>query len=306
MAKTVVAMFNSIVEAQRAKQGLVDEGYAAENIRVVSNDAPGTAGTVPGTSESEYVTGSGSGYTSGSGSGYTSGSTTSGSHRTGVMASIKNFFSSLTGADEADQEYYTQGVSRGGAILSVTAPDDRVDALQATLRRYGADVEQGAATGTTAGAGLTGTGTTRETAATGQTRTGNVTEGTSIPIVEEELQVGKRQVNRGGIRVYSHVVETPVQENVNLREERVRVQRNAVDRPASEADFQAFREGEIEVTESAEEAVVSKQARVVEEVTVGKDVTERTEAVTDKVRRTEVEVEEIAPDQAKRKTTSGS
>src|SRR3954451_3521985 len=199
MAKTVVAMFNSVVEAQRAKHDLVNEGYAAENIRVVSNDAPGAAGTAPGTSESEYVSGSGSGYTSGSGSGYTSGSgsgytsgsgsgytsgsTTSGSHETGVMASIKNFFSSLTGADEADQEYYTQGVSRGGAILSVTAPDDRVDALQATLRRYGADVEQGAATGTTTGAGLTGTGTTRETAATGQTRTGNATEGTSIPIV---------------------------------------------------------------------------------------------------------------------------
>jgi hypothetical protein len=54
-------------------------------------------------------------------------------------------------------------------------------------------------------------------------------------------------------------VETPVQENVQLREERVRVQRNAVDRPASEADLQGFREGEIELTETAEEAVVSTE-----------------------------------------------
>jgi uncharacterized protein (TIGR02271 family) len=302
MAKTVVAMFNSVVEAQRVKHDLVNEGYAAESIRVVAIDAPGTGGAESSTT--------GSGYTSGSGSGYTSGSTTSGTHETGVMASIKHFFSSLTGADDADQQYYTEGVSRGGAMLSITAPDDRIDALETTLRRYGAaDVDQSGTTGTT-GAGITGTGATTTGAtgigATGRTRTGTVAEGTSIPIVEEELQVGKRQVDRGGIRVYSHVVETPVQENVQLREERVRVERNAVDRPASEADFQAFREGAIELTETAEEAVVSKQARVVEEVTVGKDVTERTEAVTDKVRRTEVEVEDLTPGQARRTTSSGS
>src|SRR3954469_26032886 len=101
MAKTVVAMFNSVVEAQRVKHDLVNEGYAAESIRVVANDAPGTGGAESSTTGSGYTSGSGSGYTSGSGSGYTSGSTTSGTHETGVMASIKHFFSSLTGADDA-------------------------------------------------------------------------------------------------------------------------------------------------------------------------------------------------------------
>ena len=123
--------------------------------------------------------------------------------------------------------------------------------------------------------------------------------------MEEELQVGKREVQRGGIRVYSHVVETPVEEEVRLREEHIRIQRNAVNRPASEADFTAFKEGTVELTETAEEAVVSKQARVVEEVTVGKDVSERSQKVKDTLRHTEVEVEEL-PGEAMRKTTAGT
>jgi uncharacterized protein (TIGR02271 family) len=111
-------------------------------------------------------------------------------------------------------------------------------------------------------------------------------------VVEEELQVGKRQVLRGGARVYSRVVEEPVEESVRLREERVRVERTPVNRPATEADLRAGEEKVVEVQEYAEEPVVAKQARVVEEVRVGKDVSERTETVRDTVRRTEVDVED--------------
>jgi len=116
----------------------------------------------------------------------------------------------------------------------------------------------------------------------------------TIPIVEEELAVGKRAVRRGGVRVISTVVERPVEEQVTLREETVRVDRHPVNRPATEADFAAAsRSGAIEVTEMKEEAVVSKDARVVEEVRVGKETTERTETVRDTVRRTEVKTEDI-------------
>jgi stress response protein YsnF len=76
-----------------------------------------------------------------------------------------------------------------------------------------------------------------------------------------------------------------------------------VNRPVSSSDIEAFSEGTIELTETAEEAVVAKQARVVEEVTIGKEVTERTETVRDKVRRTEVDVEEI-PGETVAKTRS--
>ncbi len=116
----------------------------------------------------------------------------------------------------------------------------------------------------------------------------------AVPVVEEELQVGKRRVLRGGVRVYSRVVEQPVQESVNLQEEHVRVDRRKVDRPASAEDFAGNREQVIEVQEFAEQPVVSKQARVVEEVRVGKETTQRTENVSDTVRHTEVHVEPIA------------
>jgi uncharacterized protein (TIGR02271 family) len=87
------------------------------------------------------------------------------------------------------------------------------------------------------------------------------------------------------------VVETPVQEQVMLRKEDVQVERRPVDRPMAAGD-DAFRERTIEATETSEEAVVSKEARVTEEVVVRKTAEERTETVRDTVRRTEVEVED--------------
>ncbi len=272
MAKTVVGLFNSTKEAQNAKHELINEGYAADTIRVVAND---------------QNTGATGGYASGASQGDLE------SRGTGVMASVKNFFSSFTDADESDRSYYSEGVNKGGAILSVTVPDNRADALADRLEQYGArnvDAQGSSATSGTA----TRTGVV----------SGSATDNVAIPVVEEELQVGKRQVRRGGVRVYSHMVETPVEESVQLREEHVRVQRNTVNRPATEADFQGVKGGAIELTETAEEAVVSKQARVVEEVTVGKDVTQRTETIKDKVRHTEVEVEDTMPDATKRKAAS--
>ena len=117
-------------------------------------------------------------------------------------------------------------------------------------------------------------------------------------MVEEELKVGKRAVMRGGVRVYSRVVEEPVEENVRLREERVLVDRQPVDRPVNEADIRARTDQVVEMKEYAEEPVVSKEARVVEEVRVGKEVSERTEQVRDTLRRTEVNVEEFGDGQA--------
>jgi uncharacterized protein (TIGR02271 family) len=126
-----------------------------------------------------------------------------------------------------------------------------------------------------------------------QTNAGNVQGSAKIPVVEEELQVGKREVSQGGVRVFTRVVEQPTQAQVQLREEHVTVNRTPVDRPATEADFSSFKEGTIELKETAEEAVVAKRARVVEEVTVGKEVSQRTETIQDTVRHTEVDVQPI-------------
>jgi uncharacterized protein (TIGR02271 family) len=119
---------------------------------------------------------------------------------------------------------------------------------------------------------------------------------TAIPVVQEDLKIGKREVQRGGVRVFSRIIETPVNESVNLREEHVNVERRPVDQPISAADVGAFKEQSIEMRETAEEAVVQKSARVVEEVLVNKEVTQRQEQINDTVRRTDVQVEQLGAD----------
>ena len=121
----------------------------------------------------------------------------------------------------------------------------------------------------------------------------------AIPVVQEQLKVGKREVQRGGVRVFSRVVETPVNESIGLREEHVNVQRRAVDEPISTTDATAFKEQSIEMRETAEEAVVEKSARVVEEVMVNKEVTQREQQIHDTVRHTEVEVEQLGAGSAR-------
>jgi uncharacterized protein (TIGR02271 family) len=113
----------------------------------------------------------------------------------------------------------------------------------------------------------------------------------TVPVVEEDLEIGKREVERGHVRIYSRVTEQPVEEAVRLREEKVTVERRPVDRPATEADFAAAGKDVIEMTEKAEEPVVTKRARVVEEVVVHKDVTEHTETVHGAERHTDVDVQ---------------
>ena len=82
-----------------------------------------------------------------------------------------------------------------------------------------------------------------------------------------------------------------MQARLTLREEHVSIERRPVDRPVAAGD-DAFRERTVEATESAEEAVVGKEARVTEELVVRKTAEEQTQTVQDTVRRTEVEVED--------------
>jgi uncharacterized protein (TIGR02271 family) len=119
----------------------------------------------------------------------------------------------------------------------------------------------------------------------------------AIPVVEEQLQVGKREVEQGGVRIHTTQTEKPVQASVNLREEQVNVERHRVDRPASTADLnQPGRDAAVEVTAKSEVPIVNKEARVVEEVVVNKDVKERAETVRDSVRKTDVKVEKVEGD----------
>lgn len=126
----------------------------------------------------------------------------------------------------------------------------------------------------------------------GVTRAANENE-VVLPVIEEQLRLGKRTVEKGAARVQTSVTEVPVEESVTLREEHVTVERRPVDRAVENAPA-AFREGTIEVTTQAEVPVVAKEAHVVEEVVIGKNVTEHQETVRDTVKRTDVEVDEVS------------
>jgi uncharacterized protein (TIGR02271 family) len=197
---------------------------------------------------------------------------------------------------DADEraELYRQG---GWTGYDATAADYDETAAAEERSRYGAGLSAAASglRGTNAGAIGTGTGTSRGI---------DTDREEVIPVVEESLQVGKRAVERGSVRVRTRIIETPVEETVSLRDETVHVERRAVSRDVTGVPADAFRERTIEVTETDEEAVVAKTARVVEEVVVRKDVTEEARTVRDTVRRTEVEVEDNRTDLAGKRPLS--
>ncbi len=133
---------------------------------------------------------------------------------------------------------------------------------------------------------------------------------TVISVVEEMLVLTKQLVLKEEIRISNRHSEMRNPQRVSLRTEEVTVERgNAPDSSrtnpelpsistASKGDFGAFQEGTIELIETAETVGISKVARVVEEVTLSKDVTERQQIISDTVRHTEIHTERIAPDKA--------
>lgn len=186
---------------------------------------------------------------------------------------------------EEERTYYEEA-ARHGALLAVNAPDEKVDlAAEIIESHHPSDLDRQM-------------GEWGARPAPEETGGREATEGESIPIIEERMKVGKQTVRRGGVRIHHHVSETPVEETVPLKEEEVHVERHPADRPATEAD-EAFRGRTIEIEEMAEEPVVEKEARVVEEVEVGKQVKEREAKVRDDLRKTQVEIEEI-PEKKKR------
>ena len=116
--------------------------------------------------------------------------------------------------------------------------------------------------------------------------------GDTIKVLEERVRIGKREVDKGSVRVRSYVVERPIEEQVRLHEERINVRRTRVDRPATDADQPLFQDRTIEARAMSEEAVINKEVRIVEEIGIEKQSSDRTETVRDTVRETRVELED--------------
>lgn len=262
MAKTVVGMFESANDAQSAMQSLQSGGFSQDNTSLIRSASSG----------------------------------------------VSNIFGQL-GIPQHDADLYQAGLRSGGALIVLQGlGNDDANNVATILDRHNAVDLDNIGQRFSSSSELQTTGvsssmqTTQSTTGIGTTTGGsgrrNFYEGgeTVIPIVEEEIHVGKREVESGGVRVHTRVEERPVNEQVTLRDEQVHVERIPVDRPIDESTVrdldEAFIPVTVEMREHNEQAVVSKEARVVEEVVVNKEARERTETIQDTVRRTDVDVEE--------------
>lgn len=266
MSRTITALFDNRTEAEAAAERLRQSRIDASRIQVMDQSSQGY-------SADRY----------------------SGHEDRGIWASIKSMF-----LPDEDRYAYEEGVRRGGVLVTAQVDESEADhAIRILEESNSVDFdrrqEEWRAAGwspSQADSSLRG-----ETAGTsGFARTsGSVVDEERIPIVEEELRVGKREVTRGGARVRSYVVETPAHEQVTLREEHVSVERRPVNetlRSGEMKDSDLLRDREIEMTETAEEAIVAKEAVVREEVVVRKTAEEHVEEIDETLRRTEVEVDE--------------
>jgi uncharacterized protein (TIGR02271 family) len=268
MANTVIGIFDSSSEAQQAVEQLISNGFTRSDIDMSSRSedfgrtSTGTASTTSSYSDRRDDDSFGD--------------------------KVSNFFSSLFDSDDDARTYSSVG-TKGCVVTVHTHSMEEAERAADLLDRYGAvDVNEKAAQfGSTAS--TTNSFADRDIDARSTTDTSN-----SLPIIEEDLQVGKRIVETGGVRLRSRIVERPVEEHLRLRTEHVHVERTPVNRPASEADLNNFQEGTIEVREQAEMPVVNKTARVVEEVRLEKDVEERDETIRETLRGTDVDVENLS------------
>jgi len=278
MAKTLVALYETATAAEQVVQELVADGFARSDIHLALDHTKSSAvHNATGAQDAAYE----------------------GANLVETLADA--------GVPYDEAYAYAEGVRRGGALVVVESSEDRAERGMAILQQlHPVDIHerttQWQQEGWTAAAAHARTAATTATATPGtqgRQRTpqrGMDDKEVRIPVVEEDISVGKREVERGHVRIYSRVTEHPVEEEVRLREERVTVERRPVDRPATDADFAAAGKDVIEMTETAEEPVVSKRARVVEEVVVHKEATERTETVRGTERHTDVDVQQAPED----------
>ncbi len=191
------------------------------------------------------------------------------------------FLSNLFGTDSHDDApTYVDSMSKGGTVVTVHGiPHGDYQAIAAILEAHDPiDFDDRAAPVTAPLAG-------RATTANDE----------KLQLSEESLVVGKRLVNQGGTRIRRYVVETPVEQQVSLHDERVVLDRHPVT-DGRAVDAAAFSENDkvIEMTETTEQAVVGKTARVVEEVSLRREGVDRSETIHDTVRKEEVDVERVA------------
>lgn len=344
MASTVIGLFNTHSEAQKAVQALIDFGVSPKDISLVANDSRGEfknySVDAQGNKGAEgAATGAVSGGVLGGALGLlvgigalaipgigpvlaagplaaalgTAGATAAATAAAGagIGAASGGLLGGLAGLGVSDEDanVYAEGVRRGGTLVTAQVNSNSADKAAKLMRDYGAvDIHGRGTEWRQSGwsrfdanakpysvdeisAFQSGPAVARTETHTSQARVQDQ-GATVLPVAEEQLNVEKRTVDKGAVRVTTTVEERPVEEKVTLREEHVNVERRPVDSTSNVAHADLFQEKTVEVSQKAEQAVVNKTVRVIEEVVISKGVQERTETIRDTVRRQDVNVEQ--------------
>lgn len=287
---TVVGVFNSRTEAERAVEELHRAGFRDDQIGIAARDGEAVSGgrTIQEGGTGEAGEGAAKGLVTGAGIGAVLGALATGlipgigpviagGLLAGILggaaagAAAGGLFGALVGSfgvPEEEARYYDDEFKAGRTVVTVRA-DGRYDEARAILQRTGAyDFETRAAR---AGASAT------------------AEVGRTVQLREEELRARTTPVQTGEVQVRKDVVAEQRTVDVPVTREEVVVERHPVEhRPAD----RPIAEGEtIEVPVREEQVTVEKRPVVYEEVEVGKREVRDTERVTDTVRREEAHVE---------------
>ena len=294
---TVVGLFHSQADAERAIQRLKDEGFSENQIGVAMKDRQQQQELIEGTGTQAAegaaagaigggVLGGVIGLLAGVGAlaipgvgpiiaGGTLASTLAGA---GIGAAAGGLLGALVGmgVPEEDARHFDQGFRAGGTLVTVNA-GSRVEEARACLYESGADL------------GSVGRGMQAGATTVGRNPSSESSE--SIELREEELRAEKERVQAGEVRVRKEVVSEERTLEVPVSREEVVIER----RPAAggrTASGEIEEGDEVRIPLMEEEVRVEKTPVVREEVTLKKRQVQGTEQVSDTVRREEARIEQ--------------
>ncbi len=271
MNKTVVAIFNSMKEAQIAADDLFDNGFLKENIDVSSGE--------------KYE-----------------------EDEKGESA-ITRFFKNLFGTnDEKTKQYSHVAKKRYVVAVHAQSVEEALEACEILDDKGAIDVNDHY------NKYFTPVTENRDAAQDEKTDEEDIqnnveahtddeiadeSQSKIVPAIGENPEVPKKEVPTGGVRVRSRIVEKPVEENLRLREEHVHIERRKVDRAPTDEELRNFKKETAEFTADTKVPGMDTTPKVVEEVSVQKDVDLSNENVHDKVRSSDVVVEDLDDDMDK-------
>lgn len=194
MQQTLVAVFDNRSDAQKAMEELVACGYPREEVRLSEGDPAGDARRADADADADDRN---------------------------FMSGIRHFFSDLFGTDRSESALmYSEAISRGNYVLTLTAASmPEVERAADIVERFGPiDIDEHASLWKDAQVPRTGSGALQQSQPGSQqyAQQGTGQRAGTTPVTQEESKAGKRQAERGGVRIYGRAVATPVGTEIEM------------------------------------------------------------------------------------------